>query len=75
MYVVLLASKNPSSLPGPVRDACDNAVYLIDRGATCVAAAAGDRSNQVKFMQIMGLVGEDATISEGQEHAPTILCG
>ena len=33
-------------------------------------AAAGDCSNQVKFMQIMGLVGEDATVSEGQEHAP-----
>ena len=52
-----------------VRDSCDNAVYLIDKGATGVAAAS-DRSNQVKFMQIMGLVGEDATISEGQEHAP-----
>ena len=49
--------------------ACDNVVYLINKGTTGVAAA-GDRSNQVEFMHIVGLVGDDATVSEGQEHAP-----
>ena len=32
-------------------------------------ATAGNHSNQVTVMQIMGLVGEDAAVSEGQEHA------
>ena len=47
-------------------DACDgSAIYLLHERATGVAAV-GNTSNQVKFMQLMGLVDDDDNISISQ---------